>query len=184
MRKIFLFMMVSLDGYFEGPNHDLTWHNVDEEFNDFAIEQIDQMDTLLFGRVTYEMMASYWPTMAAIREDPIVAKKMNSTPKIVFSKTLERADWENTRLSKDAGETIRQLKGQPGRNLAIFGSNNLVVSLAQEGLVDEFRIMVNPVAIGAGTPLFAGIGDKLNLKLVDTKTFKNGNVLLSYQPAK
>ncbi len=182
MRKVVLFMLVSVDGYFEGPNHDITWHNVDAEFNDFAIEQIDQMDTLLFGRVTYELMASYWPTAAAKSDDPIVAKKMNTTPKIVFSKTLERADWENTRLSKDAGETIRQLKGQPGRDMAIFGSNNLVVSLAQEGLVDEFRIMVNPVAIGAGTSLFAGIKEKLDLKLVDTKNFKNGNVLIYYQP--
>src|SRR5579872_1265701 len=99
MRKVFLFMMVSLDGYFEGPNHDLSWHNVDEEFNKFAIAQTKNVGTLLFGRRTYELMRDFWPTEEARKTDPIVANQMNTTPKIVFSRTLKEAEetkyWKN-----------------------------------------------------------------------------------------
>lgn len=185
MRKVFVFMMVTLDGFFEGPDHEIDWHNVDEEFNEFAIEQLDELDTLLFGRVTYEVMASFWPTPFAIENDPIVAGKMNSIPKIVFSKTLDKAEWNNTRLVKEhVAEEISQLKQQPGRDLAIFGSSNLTASLLQMGLVDELRIMVNPVVLGNGNSLFKGIHDKANLKLLKTRTFRSGNVLLYYQPVK
>ena len=93
MRKVILFNMVSLDGFFEAPKRDINWHNVDDEFNEFAIEQMNTVDTLIFGRVTYEFMVSYWPTSEAITNDPIVAEKMNSLPKIVFSKTLSQVDW-------------------------------------------------------------------------------------------
>src|SRR5512141_851647 len=102
MRKVLFFMMVTLDGFFEGRDHDINWHNVDEEFNDFAIAQLNEVDTLLFGRRTYEMMASYWPTEGAKKDDPIVAEKMNSLPKIVFSNTLSAVEWENTRLVKES----------------------------------------------------------------------------------
>ena len=101
MRKVILFMMVTLDGFFEGPNGEIDWHNVDQEFNKFAIEQLDSVDILLFGRKTYELMASYWPTPAAATDDPIVADKMNRLPKIVFSKTLSSVEWQNTRLVKE-----------------------------------------------------------------------------------
>lgn len=184
MRKVFLFMMVTLDGFFEGPNQDISWHNVDEEFNEFAIQQLDELDTLLFGRVTYEVMASFWPTQFALENDPIVAGKMNAIPKVVFSRTLEKAEWHNTRLVKEhIAEEVSKLKQQPGKDLAIFGSSDLTVSLLEMGLVDELRIMVNPVVLGSGKALFHGIHDKLNLKLLKTKTFGSGNVLLYYQPA-
>src|SRR4026209_392837 len=101
MRKLFSFNMVTVDGFFEGPNQDIDWHNTDEEFNEFAIEQTSSVGMLLFGRVTYQLMASYWPTPAAIADDQEIAKLMNSLPKIVFSRTLESADWENTRLIKE-----------------------------------------------------------------------------------
>ena len=183
MRKVFLFMMVTLDGFFEGPNQEIDWHNVDEEFNEFAIHQLDDVDTLLFGRVTYQLMASYWPTPLAKENDPIIADKMNTVPKIVFSKTLEKVEWNNSRLVKgNIAEEVLQLKQQQGRDLAIFGSSALTVSLLQMGLVDELRIMVNPVVLGNGKPLFKGIHHKLNLKLLKTKTFRSGNVLLYYQP--
>ncbi len=183
MREIFVFNMVTLDGFFEGPNHELDWHNVDAEFNEFAISQLDEIGLLLFGRVTYQMMASYWPTPLAIKDDLIVAGKMNSLPKVVFSKSLEKADWNNTRLiKKDVPEEVLKLKQLPGKDIAIFGSSNLAVTLIPHGLIDEFRIMVNPVILGSGTPLFKGIRDKLNLKLLRTKTFKSGNVLLYYRP--
>ena len=183
MRKVFLFMMVTLDGFFEGIDHSIDWHNVDEEFNEFAIDQLNEIDTLLFGRVTYEGMASYWPTPIAIEDDPVVAGKMNAIPKIVFSRTLDSAEWNNSRLVKEnIAEEILQLKQQPGRDLAIFGSANLAMSLLQMGLVDELRLMVNPVVLGKGKPLFEGIHEKLNLKLLKTRTFRSGNVLLCYQP--
>ena len=183
MRKIFLFMMVSLDGYYEGPNGDISWHNVDDEFNEFAVKQTREVGTLLFGRKTYEGMASYWPTQAAISNDPIIAGLMNSLPKIVISTTLDSAEWDNTRLVKEnVDEEISKLKHEPGKEIAIFGSSDLAVSLAQIGLVDEYRIMVNPIILGEGKSLFEG-ADKLVLKLIKTRTFNSGNVLLYYQPA-
>lgn len=175
-------MMVSLDGFFEGLDHDLSWHNVDQEFNEYAIEQTKSVDIILFGRRTYEMMANFWPTDQA-KDDPIVAGLMNNSKKIVFSKTLMKADWQNTILIKNnTAEEIIKLKKQEGKNIAIYGSNNLTVSLIEKGLVDEFRIMINPVVIGKGTLLFQGLQSKLDLTLMQTKNFKNGNVLLYYKP--
>lgn len=180
-------MMVSLDGYFEGPNHDLSWHNVDAEFNKYAIEQTGKIDMLLFGRKTYQLMEDYWPTEQALKDDPQVASLMNNTPKVVFSTTLnevkETERWKNVRLVKEnAIEEVRKLKNQQGKEMAIYGSNQFAVSLIEEGLIDEFRIIINPVVVGAGTPLFKGLKNKLNLKLLDTpRTFKNGNVLLEYR---
>lgn len=179
-------MMVSVDGYFEGPNHDLSWHNVDHEFNAFVVSQTQTVGTLLFGHRTYDLMKDYWPTEQARKGDPLVAKLMNNTPKIVFSKTLDKVEetehWKNVRLMKEINaEEINQLKTESSQPLAIFGSNQLCVSLMKLGLVDEFRIMVNPVAIGQGTPLFYGLENKFKLNLVDTQTFKNGNVLLRYE---
>ncbi len=175
-------MMVTLDGFFEGPDHSIEWHNVDEEFNEFAIKQLHEVDTLLFGRVTYEGMASFWPTPFAQENDPIVAGLMNSTPKIVVSTTLEQAEWENSRLvNTNVAEEITKLKQQPGKDIAVFGSSDLAVSLLQMGLLDELRIMVNPVVLGSGKRLFAGMNEKCNLKLLETRAFNSGNVLLRYQ---
>jgi len=185
MRKVILFNMVTLDGFFEGPNGEIDWHNVDEEFNEFAVHQVNTADGLIFGRVTYELMASYWPTPAAQADDPIVAEKMNTMPKIVFSRTLNTVEWNNTRLVKgDAAEEISKIKQQPGRDLLIFGSADLASNLTNLGLIDEYRIMVNPVVLGKGNPLFKDIKEKLNLRLLRTKTFSNGNVLLYYEPVK
>jgi len=184
MRKVILYMMVTLDGFFEGPNGEIDWHNVDQEFNELAIEQLDSVDILLFGRKTYELMASYWPTPAAATDDPIVADKMNRLPKIVFSKTLSSVEWQNTRLVKEnVAEEVAKLKQQPGKDLIIFGSSDLAVTFIRHGLLDEYRIMVNPVILGDGKSLFQGIDAKLNLKLLKTRTFRSGNVLLYYQPA-
>src|SRR3990172_3019412 len=169
MRKVILFNMVTLDGFFEGPNGEIDWHNVDEEFNEFAVDQVNTADGLIFGRVTYELMASYWPTPAAQADDPIVAEKMNTMPKIVFSRTLDKVEWNNTRLVKgDAAEEIAKLKQQPGRDLLIFGSADLASNLTNLGLIDEYRIMVNPVVLGKGNPLFKDIKEKINLRLPKT----------------
>ncbi len=185
MRKVFLFMMVSLDGYFEGPDHDISWHNVDAEFNEFAIQQLGEIDTLLFGRRTYELMASYWPTEAALSDDPVVAGLMNNASKLVFSRTLQKVEWNNSRLANpDTIQEIRHQKNLPGKDLAIFGSSDLAASLAQNGLIDEFRIMVAPVLLGDGKALLQGIHGLLGLRLIKTKPFNNGNVLLYYEPGR
>jgi dihydrofolate reductase len=177
--------MVTLDGFFEGPNGEIDWHNADEEFNEFAVDQVKSADGLIFGRVTYELMASYWPTPAAQADDPMVAEKMNTMPKIVFSRTLDKVEWNNTRLVKgDAVKEISELKQQPGKDLLIFGSADLASSLTKHSLIDEYRIMVNPVVLGKGKPLFKDVKEKLNLRLLKTKTFGNGNVLLYYEPIK
>ena len=177
-------MMVSLDSFHEGKNGDISWHNADnDEFNQFAVQQTSEADILLFGRKTYELMVSYWPTEAAKRDDPIVARLMNNLPKIVVSKTLDKVTWENTRLVREnVAEIIAKLKEQPGKDIAILGSSELTVFLTQQGLVDEYRIMVNPVALGNGKSLFKGLEDKLNLKFTDSRIFRNGNVLLYYHP--
>jgi dihydrofolate reductase len=179
--------MVTIDGFFAGANGEIDWHSTDDEFNNFAIEQASSsvVDMILFGRVTYQMMASYWPTPTAINDDPIVAHMMNNTPKIVFSRTLEKAEWNNTRLIRDhVAEEIIQLKQQPGKDLILFGSANLMATLVQQDLIDEHRIMVNPVVLGSGTPLFQGVHSSLKLKLANTRVFRNGNVLLTYQPVR
>lgn len=173
--------MMTLDGFFEGPNQEIDWHNVDQEFNEFSIEQTSSVDTLLFGRVTYQLMASYWPTETAVSADPLVADLMNRLSKIVFSRTLESVEWNNTRLiSENAQKEIRNLKMQQGKDMAIFGSATLISSIMD--VIDEHRVMVNPVLLRRGIPLFKGTGDRLNLNLVSTRVFNSGNVLLTYQP--
>jgi dihydrofolate reductase len=184
VRKLVSFMAVTLDGYTEGPNGEFDWPNVDDEFNEFAISQLNDIDTLLFGRVTYEGMASYWPTPAAIEDDPAITDMMNSVPKVVFSTTLDRAEWENTTLVRgNVADEISKLKQQPGKDLAVFGSSDFTVSLLEQGLVDELRVMVNPILLGAGKSLFTGLANRVPLKLQTTTTFSSGNVLLSYRPA-
>lgn len=191
MRKVYLFMMVSLDGYFEGPNHDLSWHNVDEEFNEFAIEQLRSADLFIFGRRTYQLMEGFWPKMAVdpstSEQDLEVARLLNNTKKMVFSRTLDKVVetklWKNATLEKKLDpQTIRELKKQPGKGIWVGGSD-LATSLIREGLIDEFRFMVNPVVVGSGTTLFKGLGKRLNLKLIKSREFKSGNVLLYYKPA-
>ena len=184
MRKIFAFIMTTLDGYYEGPNQEFDFWVIDEEFDEFSVEQLDEVDTLLFGRVTYEGMAAYWPTPAAEQDDPRVAAKMNGLSKIVVSRTLEKAEWANTRLIKDdVSQELRELKQEPGKDIAIFGSSDLTVSLLEMGLVDEVRIMVNPVVLGAGKSVFRTAGERISLKLTKSRPFNSGNVLLYYQPA-
>ena len=178
MRKLSVFMMTTLDGYHTGPNGDIEWHTIDDDFNGFAARQLDAADTLIFGRVTYELMASYWPTPFAIEDDPATAQRMNHMAKVVFSHTLDRADWQNTRLVKGkAAAEIQTLKQQPGKDLLILGSSRLCASLM--GQIDELRIMVAPVLLGAGQSAFAGTGLQ-KLKLLKSEAFRSGNVLHTY----
>jgi dihydrofolate reductase len=181
--KLFAFLVTTADGYYEGPNQEFDWPVVDDEFNEFAIEQLEEIDTLVFGRNTYEAMASYWPTPLAEQNDPVVAGRMNGLPKVVVSTTLEDPAWANTRLiNRNAAEEIARLKQQPGKALAIFGSSDLTVRLMKLGLVDELRIMVHPVILGAGKSSFRTSDQRFTLKLLDVRRFNSGNVMLSYQP--
>jgi dihydrofolate reductase len=176
--------MMTVDGYFAGVNREINWHQVDDEFNDFAIGQLNSAGTLIFGRLTYELMAGYWPTAEALKNDPIVAEKMNIIPKVVLSRTLDKAEWSNTRLLKDnIRQKVIQLKKKMVKDIFIFGSANLASTLQKLNLIDEYRIMVNPVVLGRGISLFKAMTIRLNLYLLQVKIFKSGNVLLFYRPA-
>jgi dihydrofolate reductase len=192
VRNLYLFMSLSIDGYFEGPNHDISWHRVDPEFNRFAIRQLKETDLFLWGRRIYQLMEAYWPKVAddpAIsKDDRKVANFMNNTEKIVFSRTLENVsetrNWRRMKLVRKFDPAdIRRLKERPGGDIGVGGSE-LAVSFAEAGLIDEFRFMITPVALGAGTPMLQGMKRKLNLELVRTRRFESGNLLLYYKPVK
>ena len=185
MRRLTVFNLMTLDGYIAGEDGDISWHNVDGEFQELANGASNSGNTLLFGRVTYELMAGFWPTAEAMRADPIVAAGMNRSEKIVFSRTMRTAEWNNTKLVKDdmLGE-VRRLKQGAGRDLTVLGSGSIVSQLAQEGLIDEYSILLNPVVIGRGRTMFEGMTKKLALKLTDVRGFGNGNMLLKYEPAR
>jgi dihydrofolate reductase len=181
MGKVSAFNFVTLDGYFEGPKRDISWHKHDADGTAYAVEGLKSGNMLLFGRVTYELMASYWPTPIAIQNDPVVAEGMNKAEKIVFSRTLKKVGWNNTRLVRNnIGKETRKLKKLHGKDMTLLGSGSILTQLAEEDLIDEFQFMVDPVALGEGTPIFKNI--KQRLKLTSTRTFKNGTVLLCYQP--
>lgn len=187
MRKLIVFNPVSLDGYFVDSNGNMMWakaHHQDPEWDAFVAENTSGEGPLLFGRVTYELMIKYWPTPLAAQHDPVVADRMNKLPKIVFSKTLDKVTWNNTTLMKgDLSSEVRKLKSEPGEGIAILGSGRIVGQLAKEGLIDEYHVVVNPVILGAGRTMFEGIRDHLNLKLTKSRAFRNGNVVLAYEPA-
>jgi dihydrofolate reductase len=184
MRKIIVSNYVTLDGFFAGPNGEIDWFVWDEETAEYSKGLLSSIDTILFGRVTYELMAGYWPTASPPAEDPVIIDAMNNLPKIVFSRTLEKADWKNSRLVKGiTAEEILILKQQHGKDMVIYGSGSIVSTLAQLGLIDEYRLFVNPVVLGSGKPLFKDTKDKLTLKLLKTKKFHCGVVLLHHLPA-
>ncbi len=180
MRKVIVSNLASLDGFFEGPNKELDWHVVDGEFHEYAREMLRHAGTLLFGAATYKIMVAYWPTAPPDE----IADKMNSLPKVVFSKTLKKVDWNNSRaVSSDIPGEVSKLKQEPGNDIVVLGSATLASSLLQSGLVDEYRVIVNPVLLGRGNPLFTGITARIRLKLMATKVLGSGVVILSYQNA-
>jgi dihydrofolate reductase len=186
MRKLVVFNSVSLDGYFTDANDDMSFAhnpNPDEEWDAFVAGNASGGGMLLFGRITYELMASFWPTPIAAEQMPVVAEGMNSLPKVVFSRTLDTAAWTNTRLVKSGltGE-IRRMKKEPGEDMALLGSGSIVSQLALQDLIDEYQIVVVPVILGKGRTMFEGINERIPLKLTKTRTFANGNVLVCYTP--
>jgi dihydrofolate reductase len=187
MRKLGVFNHVSLDGYFTDVNGDFSWArngNDDAEYAAFVAENASGGGMLVLGRITYQLMAGFWPTAEATRHAPAVAEGMNRMPKIVFSKTLDQASWQNTRLVKgDLVAEIRKMKAEPGEDMAILGSGSVVSQLAQDGLIDEYMVVVNPVVLGKGRTMFDDVKAKVALKLTKTRVFGNGKIFLSYKPA-
>jgi dihydrofolate reductase len=184
MRRVVVFNMVTLDGFFVDSKGDMSWaHKNDAEWTAFVGENASGSGVLLFGRITYELMASYWPTPMALQNSPVVAKGMNDMPKVVFSRTLDKVSWSNTKLVKgDMAAEVRKMKNEPGPDMVILGSGSIVSQLAQENLMDEYQIALSPIVLGKGRTLFEGVREKLNLKLTKSRTFGNGNVFLCYAP--
>jgi dihydrofolate reductase len=187
MRKIILTMSVSLDGFFEGPNREVDWSVVDDELHDHFNQWLKTMGAFLHGRVTYELMASFWPTADANPSStrPMVefASIWRDMPKIVYSRTLQRADWNSTIVRNVVVDEVLRLKAQPGGDLTLGGAD-LAATFLRHGLVDEYRIYVHPILLGQGKPLFPISDDRTALRLVETRTFGNGVVLLRYQHIK
>ena len=188
MRKLIVSNLVTVDGFFEGPNQELDWFITNEEFFDYVRTLLDSVSTILFGRITYQQLAGYWPTSAAEGQDPTITHKMNSLSKIVFSKTLSSVEWNNSILIKEnITEEIRNLKGsiRPWeKDMVIIGSGTIVSAFAEAEMIDEYRIILNPVLIGGGNLLFKNLSTKQNLELIRTKTFSNGVIILYYHPKK
>jgi dihydrofolate reductase len=178
------FIITSLDGFHEGPNGEFDWAIVDEEFRDFAIRQLDQADTLGFGRATYDHMAAYWPTDQAEANDPAIASRMNSMPKLVFSTALEEASWSNTTVvGGEAVERIEAVKAATAGELLVIGSAHLTAGFVAAGVLDELRIMISPIVIGQGRSLFEDLKDRVGLSLAHVRQFGSGSVLLTYRPS-
>lgn len=194
-RRVIASTFVTLDGYMVGPDEDISWviDGFDAEMADDVAEAMSrEADVFVFGRVTYEIFAAYWPTAvpydegdelspAEGKEDPRIIRALNESTKLVFSRTLEGSDWHNTRVVRQGLEDeIRSLKRQPGKGINIQGSASIVQALGRADLVDEYRLYVHPVLLGAGTPLFAGAGGRQDFELADVKRYANGVVAMTY----
>jgi len=179
MRRLIVSNVMSLDGFFESTDKKLDWFVPDEEFFAYAKDMLRSTDTLIFGRLTYELMAAYWPS--APKDE--IADAMNNLPKVVFSQTLDKVDWSKSRLVKgDAAKEIAKLKQQSGKDMVVLGSAALASSLLTAGLIDEYRVILTPVLLGGGNPLFDGIHGRLRLELNRTKLLRSGAIVLYYHP--
>jgi len=189
MRNLIFFMHTSLDGFVAGPKGELNWAKLDDEIFDFVATMTEKADTALYGRVTYQLMESYWPTAAdhpnASKHDKEHAAWYKKVPKVVLSRTISEKGLDNTTVISDKlAENIYKIKKQEGKNILIFGSPTASHSLLSEDLIDEFWLFVNPVLLGHGIPLFKGINETTNLNLIETKIFACGVIALHYEKAK
>jgi dihydrofolate reductase len=188
MAQLSTFTIISVDGFFAGPHGEIDWFkDNDEEDRRFSQEHADASAAFIFGRTTYELMSQFWPTPEAAKMDPVTAKALCTTPKIVFSKTMGPVEdgpvWKNVTVRRDiVRDEILRLKGEVEGPITILGSGSIVRQLANLGLIDEYGLMVVPVILGAGKYLFKDV-NRMNLKLVETRAFRNGKVFLKYRPA-
>jgi dihydrofolate reductase len=185
MPKLIVYNAMSLDGYFTDAKGDMSWaHKQDPEWQAFVKENASGGGRLLFGRITYELMAGFWSTPAALQSNPVVAERLNALPKFVCSTTLQQVTWNNTTLLKgDLTTEVRKLKQQAGADIVVMGSGSVVAQLAEAGLIDQYQIVLNPLVVGQGRTLFEGVQRKLPMKLAKSRPFANGNVVLFYEPA-
>ncbi|MDG0815162.1 dihydrofolate reductase family protein [Bdellovibrio svalbardensis] len=180
MRKIIFCNLMTIDGFFEGPQQEIDWHYADEEHDKFAVELLNSVDTMIFGRKTYQLMEKAW-AHASTQSSPIV-KSMNELPKLVFSRTLEKVEWENSRLAQGAiSDEVATIKKQPGKDVVILGSAELAASFMKLRLIDEYQILLNPILLGKGNPLFKEMDERMKLSLIRSKVRKNGVVELYYR---
>ena len=187
LRKIIVTTWITLDGFIAGPNGEMNWIMVDQTMGQYEDDLVSSADTLILGRVTYQSFAGSWPH---VPENPSVsegekeyARKLNSMRKIVFSKSLEKAEWNNSQLMKEVlPEEIARMKQEPGKDMVIYGSASIVQAFTNLGLIDEYQLLVHPVVLGSGKPLFAGIAKPAHLKLLQTKSFPSGVIGLYYAP--
>jgi len=188
MARLTTFTQISLDGYFTDADGDLSWahsRSEDPEFKTFVEGNASGGGALVFGRVTYEMMKSYWPTPQAAKNDPVVAERMNAMPKFVFSKKLKKADWKNTTvLSVDPAKELKRLKKTSEADLVILGSGTIVGQVAETGLVDEFQFVIIPIVLGKGRTVFDGVKKRVGMTRTSERAFKNGNLFVTYAPEK
>ncbi len=186
MAKLTVFNQISLDGYFTDTQEDMSWaHKApdDVEWAEFVNSNAQGGGSLLFGRVTYEMMASFWPTPVAAERMPIVAERMNRLQKFVFSRSLSEATWSNTTLIKgELADEVRRLKQDSSNDITILGSGSIVAQLSAERLIDAYQLVLCPLALGGGRSLFEGLPSRLDLRLLETRVFNNGSVVLTYEP--
>jgi len=186
MGRILVFNHISLDGYFVDAHGEMGFarnEKPDAEWDAFVAGNASGGGMLLFGRITYDLMVSFWHTPMATQSMPVVAERMNNLSKVVFSRTMEKASWNNTKVYKaDLLGQVRKMKNGTAENIVIFGSGSIISQLAPEGLIDEYQIILDPVVLGKGRTMFEGIKDKLPLKLLSSRTFNNGNMLLCYEP--
>jgi len=186
MSKLIVSMMTSVDGFIEGPNRELDWPVESPDFDAYADDMLDHTDTMLFGRVSYEMMVKYWPPAetdpAATEQARAFARKMNTLPKLVVSRTLARAEWNNTRVVRDnLLEEVQALKRRD-KDSFVFGGAGVIASLRRLGVVDEYRVIVHPVVLGRGTPLFTDVAERFRLEPVSARRLDSGVALLTYRP--
>jgi dihydrofolate reductase len=190
MRKIIVTMWTTLDGFIAGPNGEMDWVGAfyDEAMGNYEYDLVSAADTLLLGRVTYQSFAGAWPHVPenpnAQKGEVEYAHRLNAMRKIVFSRTLPHAEWNNSTLLKEiVPAEFNTMKQEPGRDMVIYGSASIVRALTNLGLIDEYQLLVHPIVIGSGKPLFKDIEHKVNLKLINTRTHPSGVVILYYQPA-
>jgi dihydrofolate reductase len=182
VRRIIASEGVTLDGYFSDPDGGIAWQSLDDDFNAYSIELLDEVDTLILGRTTYEELGAFWPTASGAQYDSDIARRMNAHAKIVVSRGSLDLSWENSRqLTGDLVGAIHELKAGPGKDIALLGSGSILAQLTDAGMIDEYRLQMNPVILADGKSLFAGVQKRCDLTLAETRQFGSGGVLLRYR---